>query len=73
MFHWWPWTPSTTTISQLNIFNFRCTFNQQCINMDMNSHCTLYGRCVCNVGYRFDMTNKEQKCIRYKINEEDCD
>jgi len=43
------------------------------MSMDSNSHCTLSGRCVCNIGYKLDMTNKEQKCVRQIIDEEDCD
>jgi hypothetical protein len=77
VFVWWPWTPSSTTqqstTERKNLFNFRCSINRQCTSIDNNSHCTLFGRCVCNVGYRSDTTNKEQKCVRKIINEKECD
>jgi hypothetical protein len=78
VFQWWPWSTSSTTLpssidSQDNNFRFRCLINRQCLNIDRNSHCTLLGRCVCNIGYKLDMTNKEQNCVRQIINEENCD
>jgi hypothetical protein len=77
-FLWWPWTSSSSTTHQSsldskNAFHFRCVLNRQCMDMDRNSHCTLFGRCVCNIGYKLDMINKTQRCIIQIINEENCD
>ncbi|CAF2403448.1 unnamed protein product [Rotaria sp. Silwood2] len=76
-FLWWPWSPSSTTRQSLinlkNIFPFRCLLNRQCISMDRNSHCTSFGRCVCNIGFKLEMTNNGQRCVRKIINDDDCD
>jgi hypothetical protein len=76
-FLWWPWSSSTTRQSSIidlkNTYRVRCVVNRQCVNMDRNSHCTLSGRCVCNIGYKLEMINKGQRCTRQIINEENCD
>ncbi|UJR20734.1 hypothetical protein I4U23_023853 [Adineta vaga] len=77
VFLWWPWSPSSTTqesiIDSKDTFPFRCILHRQCISMDANSHCTSFGRCVCNIGYGIERKNNEQKCVRKLIRDDDCD
>jgi hypothetical protein len=78
VFRWWPWSPSPSTPRQTyhdlkNTFRARCLLNRQCASMDKNSHCTLFGRCICNRGYKLETTNKGQRCIPRIINDDDCD
>ena len=78
-FVWWPWTSSTTVptrssaFESRNTFSFRCLLNRQCAAIDVNSHCTLFGRCVCNNGYRLTIINQEQRCVLQINVDEDCD
>ncbi|CAF4145125.1 unnamed protein product [Adineta steineri] len=77
-FIWWPWSPSSTTsrsviMNAKNTFPFRCVLNRQCFTIDIYSHCTSFGRCVCNIGYKLETINNEQKCVRKLNNENDCD
>jgi len=77
LFRWWPWSPTPTThqtiINLKNTFRVRCLLNRQCASMDKNSHCTLFGRCICNPGYQLETTHKGQRCISRLINDDDCD
>ncbi|CAF0715844.1 unnamed protein product [Adineta steineri] len=77
IFRWWPWSPTPTTrhtsLYIKNAFRVRCLLNRQCASMDKNSHCTLFGRCICNRGYQLETTNRGQHCIQRIINENDCD
>ncbi len=74
VFRWWPWSPTPTAHLHLkNTFRVRCLLNRQCASMDRNSHCTLFGRCICNQGYQLEKKNKRQRCIPRIINENDCD
>ncbi|CAF0982201.1 unnamed protein product [Rotaria magnacalcarata] len=77
IFRWWPWSPTPTTyptFSNLeNAFRVRCLLNRQCANMDSNSHCTLFGRCVCNRGYILKTTNRGQFCAPRILSKDDCD
>lgn len=76
-FRWWPWSPTPTTrqtyTTLKNTFRVRCLLNRQCASMDKNSHCTLFGRCICNQGYQLETKNTRQRCIPRIINENDCD
>jgi hypothetical protein len=76
-FRWWPWSPTPTTPHQSyhdlqNTFRVRCLLNRQCASMDKNSHCTLFGRCICNRGYKLETSNRGQHCIQQIIHEDDC-
>ncbi|CAF2931482.1 unnamed protein product [Rotaria sp. Silwood2] len=77
VFRWWPWSPTPTIRSTYpnmqNTFRARCLLNRQCASMDKNSHCTVFGRCVCNRGYKLKTTNRGQYCMPRIINEDDCD
>ena len=77
VFRWWPWSPTTMTrptdTNMKNTLPYRCLLNRQCAKIDQNSHCTLFGRCVCNQGYQLKITYRRQYCIRRIINEDDCD
>lgn len=77
VFRWWPWSPTTSTRQMTfeipNSFHVRCLLNRQCASMDRNSHCTLFGRCICNRGYQLEKTDRGEHCVRQIINEDDCD
>lgn len=78
IFRWWPWSPTPTTARPTttdppNTFRVRCLLNRQCASMDKNSHCTLFGRCVCNQGYQLETTTHGQHCVRSLVDEDDCD
>ena len=74
IFRWWPWSPTPTTSLPLqNAFRVRCLLNRQCASMDKNSHCTLFGRCICNRGFQLQTTMRGQHCISQTTNEHDCD
>jgi hypothetical protein len=76
-FRWWPWSSSassrSTTIDMNKTFRFRCLLNRQCAIIDENSHCTLSGRCMCNIGFKFDVTGNEQRCLREIVADKICD
>jgi hypothetical protein len=76
-FRWWPWSPTPTTrqtyTNLKNTFRVRCLLNRQCASMDKNSHCTLFGRCICNPGYELKTTNRGQRCTSRITNDDDCD
>jgi hypothetical protein len=63
---------STTTFPMTTAFRVRCLLNRQCASMDKNSHCTLFGRCICNRGYKLETSNRGQHCIQQIIHEDDC-
>lgn len=77
VFRWWPWSPTPTTqqtfVTLKNSFRVRCLLNRQCASMDKNSHCTLFGRCICNPGYQLKATKRGERCLARMINEDDCD
>lgn len=78
VFIWWPWSSSTTmppsVTDPVNTFRYRCILNRQCASIDENSHCTLFGRCVCNMGYRLEVKDDGmQRCVRELSNDDDCD
>ena len=77
VFRWWPWSPTPTTqqayVNLKNTFRVRCLLNRQCASMDKNSHCTLFGRCICNPGYELKTTSRGQRCTSRMIVEDDCD
>lgn len=76
-FRWWPWSSSTTMSSFLldakKTSRFRCLLDRQCASVDRNSHCSLFGRCVCNSGYQLGTINGEERCVREIKIEDDCD
>ena len=76
-FNWWPWSPSTSSTfsPRPKTSYFRCLLNYQCLNFDANSHCKS-GRCICNRGYRLDLSNGTPRCTANRItndNDDDCD
>lgn len=77
VFRWWPWSPTPTThqtfVTLKNSFRVRCLLNRQCASMDKNSHCTLFGRCICNPGYQLKATKRGERCMARMISEDDCD
>ncbi|CAF0793267.1 unnamed protein product [Adineta ricciae] len=77
VFLWWPWSPPSTTresiIDSKDTFPFRCILHRQCISMDANSHCTSFGKCVCNLGYGLETKDNEQKCVRKLLEIDECD
>ena len=77
VFRWWPWSPTPTTrppfVNLKNSFRVRCLLNRQCASMDKNSHCTLFGRCICNPGYELKATKRGHRCMPRTDNEDDCD